>query len=227
NKDVRLALKHAIDRKALVQTILRGHGREGNDSPITPANTYFNEKLLPRAYDPDKAKFHLKQAGLSSLRVDLSAADAAFGGAVDTAVLFKEHASKAGIDINVVREPNDGYWTNVWTKKPFVMCYWAGRPTEDWMFSQVYAKGAAYNDTHWVNDRFNALLVQARSELDAAKRDEMYGEMQTLVSEDGGVIIPMFANNVHARSTRVAHAASMGKNLGMDGWKPIERWWFA
>ena len=227
NKDVRLALKYAIDRKALVQTILRGHGREGNDSPITPANNYFNEKLLPRAYDPEKAKFHLKQAGMSSLKVDLSASDAAFGGAVDTAILFKEHASKAGIDVNVIREPNDGYWTNVWTKKPFVMCFWAGRPTEDWMFSQVYAKGASYNDTHWNNDRFNALLVQARAELDTKKRAEMYGEMQTILSDDGGVIIPMFANNMHARSTKIAHAPQMGKNLAMDGWKPIERWWFA
>lgn len=227
NKDVRLALKHAIDRKALLQTILRGHGREGNDSPITPANPYFNEKVVPRAYDPEKANFYLKQAGMSSLKVDLSASDAAFGGAVDTAVLFKEHAAKAGIDINVIREPNDGYWSNVWTKKPFVMCFWAGRPTEDLMFTEVYAKGAPYNDTHWNNDRFNALLLQARAELDTKKRDEMYGEMQAIVSEDGGVIIPMFANNLHARSTKVAHAAQMGRNLGMDGWKPIERWWFA
>ncbi len=227
NKDVRLALKFAIDRKALVQTILRGHGREGNDSPITPANVYFNEKLLPRPYDPEKARFHLKQAGMSSLKVDLSASDAAFGGALDTAVLFKEHASKAGIDVNVIREPNDGYWTNVWTKKPFVMCFWAGRPTEDWMFSQVYAKGTPYNDTHWDNDRFNALLLQARAELNTSKRAEMYGEMQTIVSNDGGVIIPMFANNIHARSSKIAHAAKMGANLGMDGWKPIERWWFA
>jgi peptide/nickel transport system substrate-binding protein len=40
---------------------------------------------------------------------------------VDAALLFKEHAAKAGIHVNVVRAPNDGYWTNVWLKKPFVM----------------------------------------------------------------------------------------------------------
>ncbi|MBM3572345.1 MAG: peptide ABC transporter substrate-binding protein, partial [Alphaproteobacteria bacterium] len=142
DNNVRLALKFAIDRNAMVQTIFHGRGRPGNDSPITPADTYFDETVKPRAYDPDKAKFHLRQAGLSSLKVDLSAADAAFAGAVDTAVLFKEHAAKAGIEINLIREPNEGYWSNVWTKKPFVMCFWAGRPTEDWMFSRVYAKGA-------------------------------------------------------------------------------------
>ena len=64
NNDVRLALKHAIDRKALVQTILLGHGVPGNDSPITPANKYFAKDIPIREYDPEKAKFHLKQAGL-------------------------------------------------------------------------------------------------------------------------------------------------------------------
>ena len=227
DNNVRLALKFALDRKAMVQTILRGHGRPGNDSPITPANTYYADSVKPRPYDPDKAKFHLKQAGLSTLKIDLSASDSAFVGAVDTAVMFKEHAAKAGIDINVVREPNDGYWTNVWTKKPFVMCFWAGRPTEDWMFSQVYAKGVPYNDTHWDNERFNKLLIEARSELDTAKRRTMYTEMQQLVADEGGVIVPMFANYITVRSTKVAHGPSIGSNFDVDGWKCAERWWFA
>jgi peptide/nickel transport system substrate-binding protein len=225
--NVRLALKYAIDRDAMVHTILRGHGSPGNDSPITPANKYFAADVRPRPYDPDKAQYYLRQAGVTSLRVDLSTADAAFKGAVDTAVLFKEHAAKAGIDINVVREPNDGYWTNVWNKKPFVTCFWQGRPSEDWMFSEVYAKDAPWNDTHWKNARFNALLLSARAELNTDTRRAMYHEMQQLVSDGGGVIIPLFANYVMARGAGVAHEPRIGSNLDLDGWKCIERWWFA
>ncbi len=224
--NVRLALKYAIDRDAMVHTILRGHGAPGNDSPITPANQYFAADVRPRGYDPDKARFYLKRAGCASLKLDLSAADAAFKGAVDTAVLFKEHAAKAGIDINVVREPDDGYWANVWNKKPFVMCFWHGRPSEDWMFSEVYASNAPWNDTHWKNPRFNSLLLGARAELDTDKRRSMYHEMQQLVSDDGGAIIPMFANYVMARGAGVAHEPRIGSNLDLDGWKCIERWWF-
>jgi peptide/nickel transport system substrate-binding protein len=227
DNNVRLALKYAIDREAMVRTILGGHGKVGNDTPITPANRYFASDIPIRPYDPEKAKFHLKQAGHDSLKLDLSAADAAFNGALDTAVLFKEHAAKAGIDINVVREPNDQYWSNVWTKKPFVMCYWAGRPTEDWMFSQVYARGAAWNDTHWDNERFNRLLIEARAELDDGKRRAMYREMQLLVHDEGGVIVPMYPNYVDARSTKIARGATIGSNYDLDGWKCIERWWAA
>jgi len=225
NNDVRLALKFGIDRDALVKTILRGHGVVGNDHPIGRSNRFHADDLPQRQYDPDQAKFHLKKAGLDSLKVDLSAADAAFPGAVDAAVLYKEHAAKAGIDINVVREPNDGYWSNVWLKKPWSAVYWGGRPTEDWMFSTAYAEGVPWNDTHFSHARFNELLVAARSELDDAKRREMYFEMQKIVSDEGGVIIPMFANYVMGLSKKVQHD-KLGANWSMDGFKCIERWWF-
>ncbi len=227
DNNVRLALKYGVDRDAMVKTILLGHGIPGNDHPITPANRYYAKDLEVRQYDPDKAKFHLKQAGLDSLKVDLSAADAAFAGALDAALLYKEQAAKAGIDVNVVREPDDGYWTNVWTKKPFVMCFWGGRPTEDWMFSQVYAADAPWNDTHWKNDKFNTLLKAARAEIDEKKRADMYGEMQMILRDDGGVIVPIYANYVFARSAKVARGEAIGASWELDGWKCIERWWFA
>ena len=226
NNDVRLALKYAVDREEMVQKILKGHGIAGNDHPIGPANRYFGDGLEQRTFDPDRARFHLKKAGAEGLKVDLSAADAAFGGAVDAAVLYKESAAKAGIDINVVREPNDGYWSNVWLSKPWCACYWSGRPTEDWMFSTAYEAGADWNDTYWNNERFNNLLVEARAELDEAKRRDMYVEMQQLVRDDGGAVIPMFANYVFAVSGEVQHEDQMSGNWDLDGERFMERWWF-
>ncbi len=227
NNDVRMALKLAIDREALVATILRGHGKAANDHPIAPSNRYYAADLEQRTYDPDKAKHHLKKAGMDSLKVSLSAADTAFAGAVDTAVLYKEHAKKAGIEIDVVREPNDGYWTDVWMKKPWSMSYWGGRPTEDWMFSIGYAAGGAWNESFWAHDRFNELLVAARAELDSDKRRNIYHEMQQIVRDDGGSVIPIYANYVDARSEKVTHDEQVASNWELDGWKLLERWWFA
>ena len=225
NNDVRLALKYAIDREDLVKKILRGYGSVGNDHPIGPNQRYFAKDLPQRAYDPDKAKFHMKKAGLSDHVFQLHAADAAFAGAVDTAVIYKEQAAKAGIKIEVVREPDDGYWSNVWLKKPWCMCYWGGRVSEDMMFTTAYAAGANWNDTYWEHERFNKLLVGARAELDEAKRREMYVEMQTIVHNEGGVIVPMFAQYVAAASDKLAHGEIAG-NMGTDGMRLHERWWF-
>ncbi|MEZ5447580.1 MAG: hypothetical protein R3E89_00610 [Thiolinea sp.] len=46
--------------------------------------------------------------------MNLSATDSVYPGAVDMCVLYAEHAKPAGIEIKVVREPSDGYWSNVW-----------------------------------------------------------------------------------------------------------------
>jgi peptide/nickel transport system substrate-binding protein len=227
NNDVRLALKHAINREELLQKILHGYGALGNDHPISPSNRYYVSDLPQRPYDPDKARYHLKKAGMENLKVELSASDAIFTGAVDAVVLYREHAAKAGIEIVAKREPNDGYWSDVWMKKPWCAAWWYGRPTADWMFSEGYAADANWNDTFWRHDRFNELLTTARAELDPAKRREMYGEMQRIVSDEGGALVPLFANYVMAHSKKIAHADEIAGNLDLDGGKAIERWWFA
>lgn len=224
NVDVRLALKYAVDRQQMVDTILYGHGTVGNDSPISALDRFYNKELEQRAYDPEKARFHLKKAGLSTVTVNLSSAEAAFPGALDAAALYSQQAAKAGITVNIIRESDDGYWDNVWRRKPMCMVYWSGRPTTDATFSLAYAAEAAWNDTHWKNPRFNEILVMARSELDNAKRAELYAEAQLLCRDDGGTILPMFANNVFAVSSKVGHG-KFGANWDLDGTRAAERWW--
>src|SRR5215472_13898830 len=158
NNDVRLALKYAINREDINKKVFLGNAKVGNDNPIAPSVKFAIEPKPIYSYNPDKAKFHLKKAGLSTLKVDLSVADAAFNGAVDAAVLYQQHAGAAGIDINVVREPDDGYWDNVWLKKPWCASYWGGRPSCDWFLSLVYSKGSAWNETHFSNPHFDDLL---------------------------------------------------------------------
>jgi peptide/nickel transport system substrate-binding protein len=223
---IRQALKYAIDREELVQKILFGYGVIGNDHPIGRGQRFFNSELTQKTYDPDQARWHLQQAGMDTLTVELSVADAAFQGAVDAGQLYAETARAAGIDLQVIREPNDGYWSDVWLKKPFCAVYWSGRPTEDAMFSTAYAEGVPWNDTYWSNARFNELLVAARAELDEVKRRAMYYEMQDICANDGGTIVPMFASYVFAHSPAVAHDA-LASNWDMDGEKWAERWWFA
>ncbi len=227
NNNVRQALKYGIDRQELVDKILQGYGSIGNDIPMGAQQPFYNTDLEQKTYDPDKAKFYLKEAGMDTLDVQLSVADSAFAGAVDAGVLYSERAAAAGINIEVVREPSDGYWDNVWMKKPFCASYWGGRPTPDLMFSVAYQGGAPWNESFWDNGRFNELLVAARSELDEDKRREMYWEMQDLCANEGGTVIPMFANYVMAHTDKVGVPEVVGTNQGMDGLRMIERWWLA
>jgi peptide/nickel transport system substrate-binding protein len=227
NNDARLALKYAVDREMLLKVILQGYGSVGNDHPIAPSNRYYASELEQRKYDPEKAKYHLKKAGLEGHTFELHTADAAYTGAVDTAMLIREGANKAGIDIKVVREPDDGYWSNVWRKKPWSFCYWSGRVVEDMMFSTAYAADAAWNDANWKHERFNKLLVEARQELDDAKRREMYVEMQRIVRDEGGTVVHLWANSVFAATTKLKYEEPQAGHFELDGQKLTEKWWFA
>lgn len=125
NNDLRLALKYAVDHQQMVDKILFGHGSLGNDMPINAAYPLFDETIEQRMYDPEKAAAHYKASGHEG-PIQLRTADTAFPGAVDAAQLFQQSAAAAGIQVDIKREPNDGYWSEVWNNKPFCTSYWGG-----------------------------------------------------------------------------------------------------
>ncbi len=229
NNDLRLALKYAFDREEMLQRIFKGYGEVGNDHPIGPANQFkaTPEELPQRTYDPDKAKHHLKKAGYDTIDLELHLSETAFTGALDAGQLYQEKAKAAGINIKLMQEPNDGYWSNVWLVKPWVGSYWGGRPTEDWIFSQIYAAGADWNEAKWSNDQFMSLLYAGRAELDPVKRRQIYVDMQRIVSDDGGSVIPAFIAYLDGTNERVQTPEVIGNNWELDGEKCCERWWFS
>jgi peptide/nickel transport system substrate-binding protein len=226
NNDVRMALKLGIDREAFVKTVLRGYGSLGNDHPISTAQNYHASDLEQRKYDPEKSKWHLKRAGQTGLSLEMHASDAAFAGAVDATQLYAESLKKAGISLKVVRASADGYWSNTWMKVPWSASYWSGRPTADWMFTIGWSAGGNWTETFWDNPRFEELLVAGRAELDEAKRAEIYRDMQSICRDEGGSVIPCFANNVDAASDKLGHPEKIGGNFELDGSRSIARWWF-
>ena len=222
NKDLRLALKYAMNREEMVDKILFGNGSIGNDSPINSAYPLFSA-AEQRNYDPDKAAFHFKASGHDG-SILLRTSDNSFPGAPDAAQLFQQSAKAAGITLDIKREPSDGYWSEVWNKQPFCTSYWSGRATQDAMFSTAYLTSSDWNDTRFFNEQFDQLVFQARAELDVAKRTAMYADMGTMIRDDGGLICPMFNNFVDATSDKVAGwGPSKGFGL-MNMYAPVKMW---
>ena len=223
NKDFRLALKYAIDREEMVDKILRGYGTVGNDMPINAAYPLFSDDIEQRVYDPDKAKFHYDKSGHEG-SVLLRTAGTAFSGAVDAAQLFQQSAAKAGIDLEVKREPDDGYWSEVWNNKPFCASYWGGRPVQDQMYSVAYLSTADWNDTRFNDPHFDELLLKARAELDLVKRKAIYREMGTIIRDDGGLILPMFNDFIGAVSDKVGGWVDDPNGELMGGFALAKTW---
>ncbi|ARE83436.1 Twin-arginine translocation pathway signal [Roseovarius sp. TM1035] len=223
---VRTALKLAMNRDEIIEKIAFGAATKGNDFHLSPVQPYWPEDIPQREYDPDQAKSLLKEAGQEGLSVNLSVAESVYTGAVDMCVLYAEQAKAAGIDIKVVREPSDGYYSDVWLKKPFSAVSWGARPTPDVMFTLAYKNDAAWNESRWQNERFNELLLKAKAELDQTLRAEMYREMCLLMRDDGGTLLPFFNNWVYARGKGVKRPEQVAASWGCDGARAASRWWF-
>jgi peptide/nickel transport system substrate-binding protein len=225
NNDARLAMKYALDRDLVLKQVLRGHGEVGNDHPISPVFPNYNSDLEQRKYDPDKARYHFKKAGLEGSPIDIYVSEAGFAGSVDTASIYAENAKKAGIKLNIVRAPVDGYWSDTWGKKPFSACYWGGRPTEEGIFSQSWIGGENWDVTKWENARFRELLSQYRAELDKNNRRDILWELQQIARDEAGKVVLAFPPFLDAASDKVQHG-KVAPNWYMDGGHAFERWWF-
>ncbi|GHF39232.1 ABC transporter substrate-binding protein [Seohaeicola zhoushanensis] len=222
NNDLRMALKYSINRQEMVDKILFGNGSIGNDTPINESYPLF-EGFEQREYDPEKAASYYKKSGHSG-SILLRTSENSFSGAPDAAQLFQASAKQAGIELEIKREPNDGYWSDVWNVQPFCTSYWGGRPTQDAMLSTAYLSTADWNDTRFFNVDFDKELIAARAEKDDAKRRQMYHDLSGMIRDTGGLICPMFNNFIDATSSRVAGwAPSKGFEL-MNFYAPIKMW---
>jgi peptide/nickel transport system substrate-binding protein len=71
------------------------------------------------------------------------------------------------------------------------------------MYSTAYITGADWNDTRFFNEKFDKIILDARAELDTARRTDLYREAATIVRDDGGLILPMFNDFIDAHREEV------------------------
>ncbi|MBV1866177.1 MAG: ABC transporter substrate-binding protein [Rhodobacteraceae bacterium] len=201
NPDFVLAMKYIQRREKIVRSILKGQGTVGNDNPINVAyGEDFCSDLPIRAHDLDKAKFHLKKSGITEATIQVAEVAP---GTTDVVLLMQREAQKIGLKLNINKVPNDGYWGAVWMKTPMNVTTWNMRPTANVMMNLAFAPDAPWNDSLWSNERMGQLLVESRAVTDPALRHEMYCEMQTLISNESGMIIPAHRNYLDAKSDSI------------------------
>lgn len=194
--EVRQALKKAVDRQAMIDTVLLGFGEPGADNPVPLGSPASFVKDAPKQ-DIEGAKALLAKAGFKDgLKFDLYTAEGV-PGMVRMAQVFAEMAKPAGFDINVVVTPAESYWDNVWLKKSIVTSAWSMRPPGEGL-AVAYTQSAKWKETHWERPDYDAMLLKANTTADPAERVKNHQAVGKLLADEGGVIIPMFVHQVLA-----------------------------
>ena len=202
NPDFVLGMKYLFNREQLLKSIQLGRGVVANDQPIAATNRFFYKGLPQRPYDPDKAKFHIQKANLGSAPIPVVASPAATN-SVEIALVMQYAAKQIGLNLDVRRMPADGYWSTHWAKHPISFGNINARPSADLALTLFFKSDAQWNEAGWKNDKFDQLLVSARGETDAAKRAQMYADMQVMVHNEGGIGIPMFLSSLDGHNSKL------------------------
>jgi len=80
---------------------------------------------------------------------------------------------------------------------------WTGRISVDEQLRIAYHSEAAWNETRYQNPEFDRMLDEARAETDTERRSELYAELQRMLIEEGGQIIPYHYPKVSGVRSRV------------------------
>ncbi len=207
-KDVRVrqAMKLIPDRKTIVASALDDFGVPGND--VAGNTLQFWASDLKSERDPEKAKSLLKAAGHESLRLKLYTAGV-IAGMNETATLFADRASAAGVDVSVVKDDPATYYSEgspggTWPNKTFSTNNWIiGQGSLPLFYLSALQKDAPYNETHWDSRKGDKLLTEALADGNEDSAREKWRAVQELQHDEGGYILTSFLNWVDGYSKSV------------------------
>ena len=106
-------MKYLFDREQMKKTIALDYAVVANDQPIDPTNRFYFAGLPQRAFDLDKAKFHLQKSGVDGQRCRWWHRPRRCTRS-RWRLLLQQTAQRAGLELDIKRMPADGYWSNHW-----------------------------------------------------------------------------------------------------------------
>ena len=193
------ALRLATDRDAIYGVVLQGFGAVGNDSPIGPLySAYHDAEAQPPALDIEAAKALLAEAGYpDGLSMTLYTPDS--GNRPALAAVLKEMWAEAGFNVDIVVEPESVYYGEdpetgepKWLSVDLGITGWGSRPYPQFYLDVMLVCDAQWNESHFCDEEFDALVQTAGSTHDEAERVQAYKDIQALLIERGPVMIPYF-----------------------------------
>lgn len=184
NKLVRQAVNYAIDKQAIVDSIMQGYATVLQGQLLSPEYFGFNPELGPYPYDPQKASELLAQAGYpDGFTAKLITPDGRYPMDKEVSQVVAAQLAEIGIDITVQVVESTG-WVKLLLDKecsPMGFVGMAVQPDADVMLS-IQRTGNI--SSYYSNPEFDALLEQARTTFDKEERLSLYKETTEIHWDD-------------------------------------------
>jgi peptide/nickel transport system substrate-binding protein len=215
---VRRALAHAINKKAIIDTVYNGYAVEAKN-PLPPTSWGYNDTVEGYEYNPEKAKVLLKEAGLASgFETTLFAMPVPrnyMPNGRKAAESIQSDLAKVGVKINIVSYDWATYLKMVSNgEHELAILGWSGDigDPDNFLFTLLdkdNAKKPGTNRSFYKGEELHQVLTKAQEITDQKGREKLYLEAQKIIMRD----VPMIPL---AHSTQVVPVAGNVVGFQMD-----------
>lgn len=232
-KEVRQALATAVNRKEIVDSLLKGHGSLAN-SHGSPARWDYNPNVPVFTYDKAKAEAMLDQAGWRkgpdgirakdgrrfSFELKTNAGNKRREGA---AVIIQQYLKEVGVEVKtrfvdfpvLLKDVDSGNFDAY-------LAGWSLGP--DPHADTIFKTGGSQNDIGYSNKAVDELFDRAAATTDREERKRYYGEIQRLLAEDQPYMWLAFMNNTVGYNTAVKGKITDSPLTAGHLWN-MHEWW--
>jgi peptide/nickel transport system substrate-binding protein len=211
-KDVRVrrALAYAIDRAPMIHYLMRDFARPAY-SLLPPESWAYNGDVPRYDYNPDRARQLLEQSGypaVNGVRLHLTMKTGTDENTRLMAAVLQQQLRDVGVALDIRTFEFATFFSDV-TRGAYQVhsLRWVGGNEDPDIFEYVFhsAKFSPHgaNRTYYANPRVDALIDQARSELDQNARKQIYAEIQRILADDLPYINLWYMENVMVHAKRV------------------------
>jgi peptide/nickel transport system substrate-binding protein len=210
---VRQAIACAINRKLIIQTLLRSHAQTA-ESLLPIGHWAYSSDVARYDYGPARAARLLDEAGLhpgaNGVRFHLAMKTSTDLGTRALAAVLQQQLAAVGIALDLRSYEYATFYSDV-THGAFQMysLKWIGGNEQPEMFNYVFStasftpKGA--NRGHYSNSQLDALLDDAAQSIDEKKRREDYAQAQQILARDLPAINLWYLDTIVVHNTRLTH----------------------
>jgi peptide/nickel transport system substrate-binding protein len=215
-REVRQALALATDREEIVRYLLRGQARLA-DGPLPPNNWAYEPGIKRFVYDPQQAERLLDMAGfarrpeMGGMRLQLTMKTSTEESTRLLGAAIQEQWRKVGVDLQLKPMELATFFSDL-ARGSFQLATlrWIGGNNDpdlffEYVFSSKKMPPAGANRGHYHNERLDALLDQARVEMDMEKRRKLFGEIQKIVAEDVPYVSLWYRDNISVHRKRISN----------------------
>jgi peptide/nickel transport system substrate-binding protein len=211
--DVRLrqAIKLCIDREQVLRVANGGFGRVGNDLYGIFDPDY--DHTLKRTQDIDAATKLVQAAGKTGESLTLVTSEGA--GMVEVCQVLAANAAKIGLDITVKVVDPATLWGPNYLSWDFAVDLYSAMSI---LTTSAVADGpyATTNSSHWNDPEYEALWHKASAALDPDERSGYLKQMQQILFDKGGWIIPAYGTTTGAYKADIGGLRNDLTGLGLS-----------